>query len=160
MARPQRFTVAGVAARRVGTTKIPQFVTAAIGPIDWDRWWGFEDYRAYTNLQVFATGAADYAGRPPTIQALIGGMDAVFTFVLANAPWPSPTPLEDATKPQAAADAAVEVARLMYEQDAIDAALPALIAKWQKRVGALASAQVGNAAVAARIQRAQLARRR
>lgn len=135
MARALRYSRARVRARTVSTTPIGTFVQTALGPVDWEQWWTFEDYRAYTNLQVFAGGMAAYAGKPPTILAASAGMDAVFQFVMANATWPPPQGAGPDPKAESAAGAAVEIALLMYEQDVVDNILPALVAKWVKQVG-------------------------
>lgn len=149
MARPMRFSRTRAAPRTAAATRVATFVAAAIGPIDWAAWWSNEDYRTYTNLQVFASGMAAYAGRPPTVQAATAGMDAVFTFVMGNATWPPPNGAGEDPKAEAAAEAAVEAARVLYEEQVIDNVLPALVAKWAKRIG-VAQLSPGPAALAAR----------
>lgn len=140
MARPMKFSVARVAPRGVQMKKIGGIAAGMLGGVDWSQWWTFEDYRIYTNLQVFGIGLAAYAGKPPTLQAVVAGMDAVFSFAMANASWPPPQGIPAGQigysgdkKAEAAAEAAAEVAGVMFEPDIITVAMQVLAPKWQAK---------------------------
>lgn len=136
MARARRrFQIRRVQPLRTVAAAVPTFISSALGTIDWEQWYSFEDYRIYTNLQVFAGGLSLYAGKPPTLQALVAAMQAVFDFARMNAPWPPPGDFAEPDKPDMAADAAIEVARVMYEENAIGLALAVLVPRWRRKFG-------------------------
>ncbi len=137
MATPRRtFPIRQVRPARAAAQRIPSFVSAALGTVDWSQWYANEDYRVYTNLQVFGGGLALYAGKPPTLQALVASMQAVFDFARINAPAP---PGGNGSKADMAAAAAIEVARLMFDETSIRTALAALQPRWEGKHGALPS---------------------
>lgn len=140
MARPRRtFPIRQVRPSRAAAQRIPTFVSAALGTVDWPQWFASEDYRVYTNLQVFGGGLALYAGKPPTLQALVAGMQAVFDFARINAPWPPPGGPSGGSKVDMAAAAAIEAARVMYDEGSIRTALGALQPRWEGKGDALPS---------------------
>lgn len=133
MARPRReFQIRRVAAPRANPQRIGTFAAGALGSIDWPTWYANEDYRVYTNLQVFSGGMALYAGKPPTLQALTAGMQSVFDFARINAPWPPPGSSARGAKADMAADAAIEAARVMFDEASIRTSLAALEPRWSK----------------------------
>ncbi len=137
MARPRRrFPIRQVQPPRAAAQRVSTFVSSALGTVDWPEWFANEDYRVYTNLQVFGGGLALYAGKPPTIQALVSAMQAVFDFSRINARLPGGT---DMNRADMAADAAIEAARVVYDESSIRTALAALAPRWEGKFGPLPS---------------------
>lgn len=115
-------------------SRLPTFARSALGKIDWSTWYGDANYRFFVDLQVFGGGMQQYAGRPPTLQALTAGLDAVHGFVLSQAQWPPPIAI-DQSKHQVALEAALEVAAALYDLPSVEAALGALRPRWARAAG-------------------------